>query len=465
MKTSPVKEFFDLDIERAVLNTILFTQDAIGDIFDLINGNDFFLPAHKNIFNAVISCLNNDEPTEVGFVKKYLKDKASNDALSEIALVSGVINVQKYANELRELSIRRNLVGIAYKIPAKVDSPDPSKDIIDQVSSEIYKLIEDGGGSMKHSRDIIRETLDEIEKNRLLANKELIGLDTGFKKLNRMTKGFKDGELIIIAARPGMGKTSFVLNLIDKVLKQDKGVILFSLEMPATQIMFRLLSLMTSISSQSIATADFDNDKMSSMSDACSEVSNKSFFVYDSGNVNIHQVKNQVKKLKKSNPEIALCVIDYIGLMTNSSSYNERHLQIADISRNLKLLAREVEMPIIALSQLNRSLESRANKRPMLSDLRESGAIEQDADTILFVYRDEFYQEQEAKEREKQAALTGKAIDESSKFRAGKTEEKAEIIVGKNRHGPTGFVEVVFQKDYSRFVDADPSVEMTQFGE
>ena len=194
-----------------------------------------------------------------------------------------------------------------------------------------------------------------------------------------------------------------------------------------------------------------DDDEFSRFNDACNDMLDKQLFVYDSGYVNIHQIRTQLRKLKAAHADISLCVIDYIGLMTSSSTYNERHLQIAEISRGLKLLARELNMPIVALSQLNRGLESRANKRPMLSDLRESGAIEQDADVILFVYRNDFYAEQEEKEREERARNEGREYER--KFMPNANEEKAEIIVGKNRNGTLGTVEVVFQKQFTRFVD------------
>ena len=238
---------------------------------------------------------------------------------------------------------------------------------------------------------------------------------------------------------------------MSQVLKSGAGVVFFSLEMPAEQIMMRILSSKTSIPLQDIMTGKIDDEAMARLSDACGEFSEYKLFVHDSGYVNIHQVRTQMRKLKAMHPEISLCVIDYIGLMMSTNNFADRHIQIAEISRGRKLRARELDMPIIALSQLNRSLESRANKRPMLSDLRESGAIEQDADIILFVYRDEFYLEQEEKEKEKRASAEGKEYKSTHVF--NKLQEKAEIIVGKNRNGETGSVDVLFQKQHSRFED------------
>ncbi|CUU75820.1 replicative DNA helicase [Campylobacter hyointestinalis] len=458
------QNLYDLDMERSILSAILFSEDNIGEIYDLISPSDFYLKGHADVYSAMVECLNHDEPIDLAFIKKRLANNFDDKIFTEIVTTNSILDIKKYALELKEKSIKRSLVKVAHKIPNKVNEDKASRDIVDEISGEIYSLVDNSnGGVIKESKEIIEGVIKEIEKQKTLIDKDVVGVDTGFKRLNEMTKGFKDGDLVIIAARPGMGKTAFVLNLVQKVLNQDLGVVFFSLEMPATQLMLRLLSAKTSIPLQNLMTADMDNDELSRLSDACDEISRKKLFVYDSGNATIHQVRTQMRKLKASHPEIKLCVIDYIGLMTNSSAYSDRHLQIAEISRGLKLLARELSLPVIALSQLNRSLEARANKRPMLSDLRESGAIEQDADTILFVYRNEVYLEQEEKEREQKAKLEGKMYEK--KFVPNKIEENAEIIVGKNRNGPTGTAEMIFQKEFTRFVDKSYSspVESSEF--
>ncbi|RAZ56524.1 replicative DNA helicase [Campylobacter hyointestinalis] len=458
------QNLYDLDMERSILSAILFSEDNIGEIYDLISPSDFYLKGHGDVYSAMVECLNHDEPIDPAFIKKRLANNFDDKIFTEIVTTNSILDIKKYALELKEKSIKRSLVKVAHKIPNKVNEDKASRDIVDEISGEIYSLVDNSnGGVIKESKEIIEGVIKEIEKQKTLIDKDVVGVDTGFKRLNEMTKGFKDGDLVIIAARPGMGKTAFVLNLVQKVLNQDLGVVFFSLEMPATQLMLRLLSAKTSIPLQNLMTADMDNDELSRLSDACDEISRKKLFVYDSGNATIHQVRTQMRKLKASHPEIKLCVIDYIGLMTNSSAYSDRHLQIAEISRGLKLLARELSLPVIALSQLNRSLEARANKRPMLSDLRESGAIEQDADTILFVYRNEVYLEQEEKEREQKAKLEGKTYEK--KFVPNKIEENAEIIVGKNRNGPTGTAEMIFQKEFTRFVDKSYSspVESSEF--
>ncbi|ANE35900.1 replicative DNA helicase [Campylobacter iguaniorum] len=447
-----MQNLYDLDMERGILSAILFSQDNLSEIYDIVAPVDFYLKGHADIYAAMVECVNHDEPVDMAFVKKRLGSKFDDAIFSSVASTNSILDIKKYAEELKEKSIKRSLVKVAHKIPNKVNEDKQSRDMVDEISGEIYSLVEGASaGLIKDSKEIVIDVIKELEKQKNLIDRDIVGLDTGFRSLNEKTKGFKDGDLVIIAARPGMGKTTFVLNLVQKVLNQDLGVVFFSLEMPSTQLMLRLLSAKTSIPLQNLMTADMDNEELSRLSDACDEMSQKKLFVYDSGNATIHQVRTQMRKLKASHPEIRLCVIDYIGLMTNSSAYTDRHLQIAEISRGLKLLARELNLPVIALSQLNRSLEARANKRPMLSDLRESGAIEQDADMILFVYRNDVYLEQEEKEREQRAKLEGKEY--ARKFMPNKIEENAEIIIGKNRNGPTGTIEVIFQKEFTRFVD------------
>lgn len=443
---------YDLDMERAILSSILQNNDTLGEIFDTIKAKDFYLKGHSQIYEAMVECLNSDDPVAVPFLKNKLGDKYDEALMIDIIGTNSLIDIRRYASELKEKSIKRSLVKIAHDIPSKVNEDKASRDMVDELSQEFYSLIEGGGtGTIKEGKDIILKVVEHIKTQIELGEQDIVGLDTGFKKLNEMIKGFKNGDLIIVAARPGMGKTTLCLNFMSQVLKSGSGVVFFSLEMPAEQIMMRILSSKTSIPLQDIMTGKIDDEAMARLSDACGEFSEYKLFVHDSGYVNIHQVRTQMRKLKAMHPEISLCVIDYIGLMMSTNNFADRHIQIAEISRGLKLLARELDMPIIALSQLNRSLESRANKRPMLSDLRESGAIEQDADIILFVYRDEFYLEQEEKEKEKRASAEGKEYKSTHVF--NKLQEKAEIIVGKNRNGETGSVDVLFQKQHSRFED------------
>lgn len=445
------EEHFDLDLERAILSSCIYSEDAYNSIAGDIEPLDFVLKAHQDIFSAIIACIKANEPVGLSFIKKHKKiDEA---VLGDVLATTAIVDVPKYAQELREKAIKRRLLDLAHTMPTKINQNKHVNEISDEISTEIFKLTSrTNSANVKDMPTVITELLEEFEKQKKAENKGIVGLDTGFSELNHKIKGFKGGDLIIIAARPGMGKTSMGLNFIEKTLREDKGVVFFSLEMPAVQIMQRLLSAKTSIPLQRILSADLNDDEWSRLSDACEEYNRKKLYVYDSGYASITDIRAILRRQKQLDESIALCVIDYIGLMTSQSSFSERHLQVSEISRGLKLLARELQIPIIALSQLNRGVEARANKRPMLSDLRESGAIEQDADTILFVYRDDFYREQEEKERESKAKAEGKEYKRS--FFPNPKEEKAELIIGKNRNGPMGVVDLLFLKENSHFTEA-----------
>ncbi|ECR3477719.1 replicative DNA helicase [Campylobacter coli] len=455
------QEHFDLDLERAILSSCIMSEDAYSSIAGDIEPKDFSLKAHQDVFKAIIACVNAGEPISISFLKKH--KKIDEQILTEIIATPSIIDLPAYVNELREKSIKRQLLSFAHLLPTRINDNRAVSEISDEIGKEIFNITNRvNTNDIKDIEIVLSELLEEFKKQKSLENKSVIGLDTGFEDLNTMTKGFKGGELIIIAARPGMGKTTLCLNFIEKVLRQDKGVVMFSLEMPAAQIMQRILSAKTSIPLQKILTADLNDNEWERIGDACNYYSKKKLFIYDSGYATITDVRAILRRLKAQEESIGLCVIDYIGLMMSNSNFNDRHLQVSEISRGLKLLARELDMPIIALSQLNRSLEQRANKRPMMSDLRESGAIEQDADTILFVYRDEVYREQDEKERENKAKAEGKPYQR--KFIPNPMQENAEILVGKNRNGPVGVVEVLFLKEKSCFVDK-PRFESVEFQE
>ena len=446
---------YDLDMERAILSALIQDDEAYSEIGDMIGVGDFYYKQHADVYEAITKCVAHDEPIAPSFIKKWLEGRYNEQVFAEILATSGLIDARKYANELKEKSIKRGLNSIAHRTPTIVNETQKAKEAADKISAEIYKLIdEDNHGGVKTSPEIITEVVGELRKQKELGGTELVGLDTGFTYLNKFSKGYKPGELIIIAARPGMGKTAFVLNSMLKTLEKGKGVVFFSLEMPAVQIMYRMLSVGSSVPLNSILSATMSDDDWSSFNAECERMMDLPLYVYDSGHVNIQQVRTQMRKLKAAHENIELCVIDYIGLMTSTSNFNDRHLQVGEISRGLKLLARELNIPIIALSQLNRGVEQRSNKRPMMADLRESGAIEQDADLILFVYRDEVYREQAYREKKAAMEIEGKDTTGLEEFKRNEYEEKAEIIIGKNRSGEAGrTIEVGFQAPYTRFVD------------
>jgi replicative DNA helicase len=449
-----VDNLHNINIERSVLSSILFNPASFEEVASVIKARDFYLPAHKYIFEAMQECERTDLPIDEEFVKKKLnqEERFDEDAMLEILSTNPLPSVKAYIEELREKSIKRDLVKLTADIKeVAVEKDLPSSEVVDLVQQKLYMITD--GNSNKEFRDspeMTSATLEHILEMKKRGNAGVVGLNTGFAKLNKLTTGFGNGDLIIVAARPAMGKTSFVLNLAQQTLDDSKGVAIFSLEMPAEQLMIRMLSAKTSIPLQELKIGDMNDDQWSRLNSAVDTMSSKKLFVDDNGSVTIHNVRSKLRKLKTQHPEISLCIIDYLQLMTGSGN-KDRHQEVSDISRGLKLLARELDMPIIALSQLNRGVESRNDKRPMMSDIRESGAIEQDADLIMFVYRDDVYRIREEKEKE------SKARAEGTEYRSNffeKPEENAELIIGKNRNGPTGVVDMIFQKSFTKFVDA-----------
>jgi replicative DNA helicase len=446
---------YALNIERAVLSSILFDQDIIEDLLGILKDKDFYLPAHKKIFKAMEQLNYEDMPIDEEFLRKKLDSKEVDDSIIiEILSANAITNTMAYAREIKDASIKRELIALASEIKKvtledELDAPQA----VDYVQDRLYKITTDSASSeLKDMFTITTDTLVHMEKMKSQGNAYLIGETTGFDALDKKTTGFNEGDLVIIAARPAMGKTSLVLNTALQNVELGSGVIFFSLEMPAEQLMMRLLSAKTKIPLQNIRKGDLNDKQWSDVTKSFEDLNTKKLFVDDSGSVNINQLRARVRKIA-GNPEnnIKMVIIDYLQLMGGTGN-KPRHEEVSEISRGLKLLAREMNVPILALSQLNRGLESRPDKRPMLSDIRESGSIEQDADIIMFVYRDDVYKERDEQKKEKEAKDKGESY--KSAF-INKPIEEAEIIIGKQRNGPTGTIKLDFHKELTKFVDRD----------
>ena len=446
---------YDLNIERAVLAAIIFDPEIFEEVASKMKPQDFYLPFHQHLFAAMEDLVADEKPIDDEFLRSKLisMGKFDETAMLDILAANALSNTAAYLGEIKAKSTKRALATLATEIKKVTIEDDlPATEIMNLVEKKLYEITQDSTNEdFRESKDITLAMMDEIERLKALGNSKLIGTDTGFRNLNEKTSGFGKGDLVIIAARPAMGKTALVLNMALKAIERDEGVAFFSLEMPAEQLMLRMLSAKTSIPLQALRVGDLKDDQWSQFSAAIDDISRKKLFVDDGGYATIHHVRSKLRKLKSQHSEISVAIIDYLQLMSGEGGREGRQQEISEISRGLKQLARELQIPIIALSQLNRGVESRDNKRPMLSDLRESGAIEQDADIILFVYRDDVYREAMEKEKEMKAKAEGKEY--TSEFRK-KSEEDAEIIIGKQRNGPTGTVELVFQKNFTRFVDA-----------
>lgn len=455
---------YSLNIERAVLSSIFFDQEIFEDILGLLKAEDFYHPAHRKIYAAMTILHSESLPIDEEFVRRKIKDKdVTDDIMIEILSTNPIANTLAYCAEIKDESIKRDLISLANEIKkVTIEEEQSSAAALDHIQNRLYKISTDtANNDLKDMKRIADDTLAHIHKMKAMGNQHLIGETTGYFELDKKTTGFNGGDLVIIAARPAMGKTSFVLNMALKNIEQNSGVIIFSLEMPSEQLMLRLLSAKTSIPLQNLRKGDMDDNQWTNLTRAFNELSSKKLFVHDGGSININQLRAKVRKLagNKDN-NIRMVIIDYLQLMTGVGT-KDRHLEVSEISRGLKMLARELNIPVVALSQLNRGLEARPDKRPMLSDLRESGSIEQDADIIMFVYRDDVYKERDEARKEKEAK--DKGVEYKSTF-AYKAEEDAEIIIGKQRNGPVGTVKLVFQKALTRFIDKEHnSSEPTKF--
>ena len=450
---------YSINIERAVLSSVLFNPEEIEDILGLLKAKDFYLPAHQKIFDVMEKLHHNDMPIDEEFIRRKLDSKDVDDSiLIEILSANPITNTMAYVREIKDGSVKRELATLATTIKkVAIEEEVPASEAVDKVQNALYQITTDSTtNEVKDIETISSETLDYIKRMKEMGNKHLIGETTGFFNLDKQTTGFNSGDLIILGARPAMGKTALVLNMALKNVELGKGVIIFSLEMPAEQLLLRMLSAKTSIPLQNLRKGDMDDLQWSNLSKSFEDLQNKKLFVDDGGSLNINQLRARVRKLAQNQDNnISMIIIDYLQLMQGTSG-KDRHLEVSEISRGLKLLAREMGIPVIALSQLNRGVESRPDKRPMLSDLRESGSIEQDADIIMFVYRDDVYKERDEARKEKEAKDKG---EEYKSTFINKPVEEAEVIIGKQRAGPIGTVKLDFQKEYTRFVDKEYSNE------
>jgi len=451
-----MENLYNLNVERAVLSAILFDPQIVEDVASRLKPEDFYLPFHQHVFASMEQLSIDEKPIDEEFLRKKLLKIGKFDEVAMVDILSAnpITNTKAYVEEIKAHANKRALVTLATEIKKVTIEDDlEADDVMNLVERKLYQITQESTSEdFRESDEVTVAMMEEINRLKAMGNSKLIGVDTGFRNLNDRTSGFGKGDLVIVAARPAMGKTALVLNMALRAVERNEGVAFFSLEMPAEQLMLRMLSAKTSIPLQALRVGDLRDEQWTQLSAAVDEMSRRKLFVDDGGYATIHHVRSKLRKLKSRHPEISMAIIDYLQLMSGDGGREGRQQEISEISRGLKQLARELQMPIVALSQLNRGVESRDNKRPMLSDLRESGAIEQDADIILFVYRDDVYREAQEKEREMKAKAEGKEFQ--STFQK-KLEEDTELIIGKQRNGPTGTVDLVFQKRYTRFVDAD----------
>lgn len=455
---------YSISFERALLATILYNPNIFGDIESELDSSDFSYEQNGAVFATMSELYKNDLPLDNNYILtrcgKKGKDLETFKAnFLEIVATSAIVDIKGYISEIRNLALKRKLHTLAICIQEKSkDNTMTSYEIIDNIEKEVFKLESKSHiGDFRDAHSIVASTLDYMHKNKASGN-QIQGISTGFKYLDMTTNGFKKGELIVIAARPGMGKTAFALNAILPTLKRNEAVAFVSLEMGAEQLMLRIFAIESNIPLQTLISANLTDNEWQYLQSISTKIATEwRLHIEDGANLNISALKSKIRRLMLKEPKLALVVIDYLQIMSGVGS-KDRHLEIAEISRGLKNLARELGITIIALSQLNRMLESRDDKRPMLSDLRESGAIEQDADIVLFLYRGQIYDIRDQRKRLEDAKKNGKEFKEPL-IVEGESEE-VELIIGKHRNGELKTIKIMMFPKYTRFSNKEQGGEV-----
>ncbi|MFY9603760.1 MAG: replicative DNA helicase [bacterium] len=429
---------FSLEAEQSVLGAMFLEREAVLVAAEILQPEDFYRDAHRYIFEAILELEEKGRPADLVTVTEALRQQGRLEDVGGLAYVTTLAqsvptaaNVEYYARIVEEKSILRRLIREATRIVQNsYEATDEAAAILDEAEQAILRISQ----YRNHSgffpvKDLISAAYDRIEY--LYQNKGgVTGIPTGFKDLDRLTAGLQPSDLIIVAARPAMGKTSFALNIALHVALEAKiPVAIFSLEMSREQLIMRMLSSEAGIDGQRLRTGFLDEEDWLLLTTAMARLSEAPIYIDDTPNITVMDIRAKARRLVQEQGQ-ALILLDYLQLVNSRRSFESRQQEITEISRGLKALARELQVPVVALSQLSRAVEQRQDKRPVLSDLRESGAIEQDADVVAFIYRDEYYNPD---------TETKKGI--------------AEIIIGKQRNGPTGVVQLAFLKDSMRFRD------------
>ena len=433
----------DLDAEASLLSAVFINNDVLMDITDILTPDDFYKGAHKKIFRVILNLASQEEPADLVTVAHALKQKDELESIGGAAYLASIsdaapvaVNAVHYARIIQGKASLRVMIDAASKIIQRcLEDKGEVADTIDFAESAIFQISEKKtGGVFRPLGELINRNIDHLE-DRQGKDGGLSGLSTGYMRLNKILSGLQKSDLIILAARPSMGKTAFALNIARNVaMEEQKPVALFSLEMSNEQLSMRLLTAEARIDSNRLRTGFISQEDWQNVTDAASVLNELPIFIDDTPNITVMDVRAKARKLFQKHGDIGLVIIDYLQLMKAPIHSERRDLEIAEISRGLKSLAKELNIPVMALSQLNRMLEQRSDKRPMMSDLRESGALEQDADIVAFIYRDEVY---------------NKEPDNPKKG-------TAEIIVAKNRNGAIGTALMHFHEQYTRFEELAP---------
>ena len=431
-----------IEAESSVLGGILLDNAAWDRVGDLLVDGDFYRFEHRLIFGAIAALINASKPADVITVYEHLQNQGKGEETGGLSYLNSLAqyvpsagNIRRYAEIVRERSILRKLVGASDEIATNAFNPmgRPVAEIVDEAEQKIFNIGEQGSRMKQGFQGmdtLVVALLDRVQEMADNPN-DVTGVPTGFYDLDRMTAGFQAGDLIVLAARPSMGKTALAINIAEHVaLNEGLPVAVFSMEMGAAQLAVRIVGSIGRINQSNLRTGKLTDDEWPRLTEAIEKLRNISLHIDESAGLTSTELRASARRLARQCGKLGLIVVDYLQLMSGSGGSNEenRATEIGEISRGLKMLAKELKCPVIALSQLNRSVETRTDKRPMMSDLRESGAIEQDADIIMFIYRDEYYTKEACKE-----------------------PGVAEVIIAKQRNGPTGTVKLAFIKPITKF--------------
>jgi len=429
-----------LEAEQSVLGGLLLDNAAADRIGDLLFKPDFYNDAHREVFAAIMDLVAEDKPADVVTVAERLASLKKLDYVGGMAYLGALVenvptaaNIRRYAEIVRDRAILRRLASAAGEIADAAYNPlgrEP-RAILDEAESRVFEIAEQGARGQQGFQELSPLLTQVIERVELLyaRKSDVTGVPTGFTDLDRKTSGLQEGDLIVIAGRPSMGKTAFALNIAEHIALSFKlPVAIFSMEMGATQLAMRLLGSVGKLDQHKLRTGQISDDEWARLSDALGKLSDAQMHIDETPALNALELRARVRRLARQyGGKLGAVVVDYLQLMQAVAQGENRATEISEISRSLKALAKELKVPVLALSQLNRSVEARPDKRPLMSDLRESGAIEQDADVIFFIYRDEVYNEESS----------DKGV--------------AEIIIGKQRNGPIGTVRLAFLGQHTRF--------------
>ena len=437
----------DKDAEQAVLGAVFLSQDALIEAMEYVEADDFYQHANQLVFQAMMNLNDEEEPVDVVTVQNELdrqnqiEDIGGVSYLAELAnAVPTAANTSYYAKIVKNKSVLRRLINAATSIVSRSFEEDEDVDsIIDQSEKDIMDVSENRNHKgFRRISDVVKSSFEEIDKL-YDQDSDVTGLSTGYKDLDAMTTGLHKDELIILAARPGVGKTAFALNLAQNAAtKSNATVAIFSLEMGAEQLVNRMLCSEGSIDANSLRTGKLDENQWNSLVVAMGSLSRTNVYIDDTPGVKMAEISSKCRRLLKESGKLDLVIVDYLQLIEGTGQEN-RQQEVSVISRGMKKLAKELHVPIIALSQLSRGVEARQDKRPMLSDIRESGSIEQDADIVAFLYRDDYYRDEDGDDNDNQEDPEDQDVGE------------VEVIVSKNRSGPRGTAKLLFVKSYNKF--------------